>query len=56
MVGGDLISDLDRFHEDDMGSNGGLSGGGVWRWHLFGRPDNFSVLTEMARGHGQVLG
>ena len=29
---------------------------GVWRWHLFGGPDIFSVLTEMALGRGQGLG
>ena len=56
MVGGDLASDLDRFHENDMGSNGGRAGGGVWIWHLFGGPETFSVLTEMALGRGHGLG
>ena len=56
MVGGDLDSDLDRFHKNDMGSNEGRAGGGVWRWHIFGGPDIFMVLTEMALGRGQGLG
>ena len=56
MVGGNLASDLDHFHENNMGLNGGRSGGGVWRWHLFGGPDIFLVLTEMALGRDQGLG
>ena len=55
MVGGNLASDLNRFHENNIGSNGGRAGEGVWRWHLFGGPDIFSVLTEMALGCGQGL-
>ena len=28
----------------------------VWRWHLFGGPEIFSVLMEMGLGLGQGLG